>query len=232
MPSTIKICGLSTAETVEAALDAGADMIGFVFFEKSPRFVGLDLARSLAELARGEAKIVALSVDPSDRMLAAIVRALAPDFLQLHGLEAPERVAEVHRLFGVPTIKAIGVAQAPDFARAIAYEQAANWLLIDAKPPNGAVLPGGNGIPFDWRLARGFAPAKPWLLSGGLDADNVADAIALSGARGVDVSSGVESAPGVKDPRKIVAFIERARLALAPAPPLREKVAAQRRDEG
>jgi phosphoribosylanthranilate isomerase len=211
MASTIKICGLSTAETLEAALDAGADMVGFVFFEKSPRFIGLDAARALADRARGEAKIVALSVDPSDRMLAAIVPVLEPDFLQLHGSETPERVAEIRRLFGVPTIKAIGVAQHADLTHAAAYEPAADWLLIDAKPPKGAALPGGNGLPFDWSLASGFAPARPWLLSGGLDAGNVAAAIALSGARGVDVSSGVETAPGVKDPGKIIAFIERAR---------------------
>ena len=213
MPSTIKICGLSTADTLDAALHAGADMVGFVFFEKSPRFVGLDHARALASQARGQASIVALSVDPSDNMLAAIVRALAPDLLQLHGSESPERVGEIRRMFGIPIIKAIGVARADDFLRASAYADAADWLLIDAKPPKGAILPGGNGAPFDWNLARGFAPAKPWLLSGGLDADNVAQAIALSGARGVDVSSGVESAPGVKDVAKIAAFIQRARAA-------------------
>jgi phosphoribosylanthranilate isomerase len=215
MSSTIKICGLSTAETLDAALDAGADMVGLNFFEKSPRFVGIEWARELADRARGEAKIVALSVDPSDRMLAAIVRAIGPDFLQLHGMETPQRVAEIRRLFGIPVIKAVGVAQAADFAHASAYGPAADWLLIDAKPPKGAALPGGNGVPFDWSLAQGFAPSRPWLLSGGLDAGNVAKAIALSGARGVDVSSGVETGPGVKDPRKIVAFIERARLVFA-----------------
>ena len=213
MKSTIKICGLSTADTLDAALDAGADMVGFVFFEKSPRFVGLERARALGEQARGQAQIVALSVDASDHSLAAIVRALNPDFLQLHGSESPERVAEIRRMFGIPTIKAVGVASAQDFARAADYAAAADWLLIDAKPPAGAALPGGNGVPFDWRLARGFTPAKPWLLSGGLDADNVAEAIALSGARGVDVSSGVESAPGVKDAGKIEAFIANARAA-------------------
>ena len=182
-------------------------MVGFVFFEKSPRNVGLELAQTLGEIARGQARIVALSVDASDHALAAIVRALNPDFLQLHGIEPPERVAEIRRLFGIPTIKALGVASAEDFARAAAYADAADWLLIDAKPPKGATLPGGNGVPFDWRLAQGFAPAIPWLLSGGLDAGNVAEAIALSGARGVDVSSGVESAPGVKDAGKIAAFV-------------------------
>ena len=217
MSSVIKICGLSNAPTLEAALDAGADMVGFVFFEKSPRFVGLDHARELAARASDRAKIVALSVDPSDRMLAAIIRALAPDFLQLHGAESPERVAEIRRIFDIPTIKALGVAGAADFARASDYAEAADWLLIDAKPPKGAALPGGNGAPFDWRLARDFSPAKPWLLSGGLEAGNVAEAIALSGARGVDVSSGVESAPGVKDIGKIRAFIAAARAGFARA---------------
>ena len=188
-------------------------MVGFVFFEKSPRFVGLDRARALGEQARGQAQIVALSVDASDHSLAAIVRALNPDFLQLHGAESPARVAAIRRLFGLPTIKALGVAAAADFARAADYAEAADWLLIDAKPPPGAALPGGNGVPCDWRLAQGFAPAIPWLLSGGLDAGNVAEAIALSGARGVDVSSGVESAPGVKDAGKIAAFVARARAA-------------------
>lgn len=217
MASTIKICGLSTPDALAAALAAGADMVGFVFFEKSPRFVGLDTARALADQARGAAKIVALSVDPPDTMLAAITRALAPDFLQLHGSESPERVGEIRRRFGVSTIKALGVAAAQDFARAMDYDEVADWLLIDAKPPKGAVLPGGNGAPFDWRLASGFAPARQWLLSGGLDAGNVAEAIALSGARGVDVSSGVESAPGVKDAGKIAAFIKAARAALSRA---------------
>jgi phosphoribosylanthranilate isomerase len=213
MASTIKICGLSTADTLEAALAAGADMVGFVFFERSPRFVGPDHARNLGARARGRARVVALSVDPTDRMLGEIVRALAPDFLQLHGAESPERVAGIRRAFDIPTIKALGVAAAQDLSRASDYAEAADWLLIDARPPKGAVLPGGNGVPFDWRLAQGFAPGKPWLLSGGLDAENVGEAIALSGARGVDVSSGVESEPGVKDSAKIAAFVARARAA-------------------
>jgi phosphoribosylanthranilate isomerase len=217
MDPTIKICGLSTAQTLDAALVAGADMVGFVFFEKSPRFVGLDHARELGERARGIATIVALSVDPSDRMLAAIVRALAPDFLQLHGSESPERVAEIRRLFEIPTIKAIGVEGTEDLARASAYADAADWLLIDAKPSKGAALPGGNGVAFDWSLARAFTPSKPWLLSGGLNAENVAEAIALSGARVVDVSSGVESAPGLKDAAKITAFVQAARVAFSTA---------------
>jgi phosphoribosylanthranilate isomerase len=215
MPSTVKICGLSTAPTLRAALDAGADMVGLVFFEKSPRFVGLAAARELAAAARGRATIVALNVDASDATLASIVDAVAPDILQLHGKESPERVAQISRAFARPVMKALGVAVAGDFARAREYEEAADWLLIDAKPPKGATRPGGNGAPFDWRLARGFAPRLPWLLSGGLEPANVGEAIALSGARGVDVSSGVESAPGVKDTDKIIAFIAAARAAFA-----------------
>ena len=215
MAPTVKICGLATAATLEAALDAGADMVGLVFFAKSPRFVGLDHAHELAALARDRAKIVALTVDAEDDLLAAIVRVVGPDMLQLHGRETPQRVAAITQAFGLPAMKAIGVAEAADFARARDYEAVVDWLLIDAKPPKDAVLPGGNGRPFDWRLARDFAPKVPWLLSGGLDADNVGEAIALSGARGVDVSSGVERAPGVKDEKKIAAFVAAARAALA-----------------
>jgi phosphoribosylanthranilate isomerase len=213
MSEAIKICGLSTAETLAAAIDSGADMVGFVFFERSPRAVATARARELAALARGRADIVALCVDAGDAALSAIIAATEPDYLQLHGRESPERVAEIQRRFGVSAIKAIGIAEAADFVRAEEYEDAADALLIDAKPPKGAVLPGGNGRPFDWALARDFAPRKPWLLSGGLDADNVAQAIALSRTRAVDVSSGVESAPGVKDVEKIRAFIAAARAA-------------------
>lgn len=215
MVSTVKICGLATAATMEAALDAGADMVGLVFFAKSPRFVGLDHAQELAALARDRAKIVALTVDAGDDLLAAIVGVVGPDMLQLHGRETPQRAATIKQTYGLPVMKAIGVSEAADFDRALAYEGAADWLLIDAKPPKDAVLPGGNGRPFDWRLAQGFKPRIPWLLSGGLDAGNVAEAIALSGARGVDVSSGVERAPGVKDERKIAAFAAAARAAFA-----------------
>ena len=215
MASVVKICGLSTAPTLEAALDAGADMVGLVFFDRSPRFVRLDRARELAGRGRGRAKIVALAVDAADEALAAIVAAVRPDYLQLHGSESPERVAAIRRKFGVLAIKAIGVAEAVDLAKADAYRDAADALLVDAKPPQGAILPGGNGLPFDWRLARGFAPRQPWLLSGGLDAENVGEAIALSDAPGVDVSSGVERASGVKDEDKIKAFVAAARAAFA-----------------
>jgi phosphoribosylanthranilate isomerase len=218
MTPTVKICGLSTALTLDAALEAGADMIGFVFFSKSPRHIDWATARTLGRQARGHAKIVALSVDADDDTLKRIFEALSPDLLQLHGSETPARVKEIGELFVRPTMKAIGVATREDLAAAKAYEGVADILLIDAKPPKDAVLPGGNGRPFDWRLTQDFHAPVPWLLSGGLDPENVAAAIALSGARGVDVSSGVESAPGVKDPAKIRAFVAAARRAFARVP--------------
>jgi phosphoribosylanthranilate isomerase len=217
MAPIVKICGLSTAETLDAALTAGADMVGFVFFPKSPRHVAYETARALGRQARGRAKIVALSVDADDDTLSRIVEALSPDILQLHGSETPARVVEIGELYARPTMKAIGVAAREDLAAAEPYEHAADFLLIDAKPVRGAVLPGGNGLAFDWRLTRGFSPRKPWLLSGGLDPVNVAEAIARTGAQGVDVSSGVESAPGVKDGARIRAFIGAARQAFARA---------------
>ncbi len=217
MTPIVKICGLSTAETLEAALTAGADMVGFVFFPKSPRHVAYDSARALGRQARGRAKIVALSVDADDDTLSRILDALAPDVLQLHGRESPARVKEIGERCARPTMKAIGVAAARDLAAAGSYERAADFLLIDAKPASDAILPGGNGLAFDWRLARHFSPRRPWLLSGGLDPVNVAEAIARTGARGVDVSSGVESAPGVKDVDRIESFVAAARQAFASA---------------
>jgi phosphoribosylanthranilate isomerase len=215
MTPTVKICGLSTALTLDAALDAGADMVGFVFFSKSPRHIDWATARALGRQARGRATIVALSVDADDDTLKRIVDALSPDLMQLHGSETPTRVKEIGELCARPTMKAIGVAARGDLAQAEPYESVASYLLIDAKPPKGAALPGGNGRPFDWSLTREFRPSIPWLLSGGLDPDTVEAAIALSGARGVDVSSGVESAPGVKDPARIRAFVAAARRAFA-----------------
>jgi phosphoribosylanthranilate isomerase len=215
MTPTVKICGLSTPLTLDAALDAGADMVGFVFFSKSPRHIDWATARALGRQARGRATIGALSVDADDDTLKRIVDALAPDLMQLHGSESPARVKEIGELCARPTMKAIGVAARGDLAQAEPYEGVASYLLIDAKPPKGAALPGGNGRPFDWSLTREFRPSIPWLLSGGLDPDTVEAAIALSGARGVDVSSGVESAPGVKDPARIRAFVAAARRAFA-----------------
>ena len=217
MSAIVKICGLSTAPTLDAALAAGADVVGFVFFAKSPRHLSLDDARALARRVGGRARIAVLTVDASDEALRAIVAAVAPDDLQLHGAETPARVAELKGMFGLSTIKAIGVSAAGDLARAGAYAKVADLLLFDAKAPRDARHPGGNGVAFDWRLLAGLDLAEPWLLSGGLDPDNVAEAIAVTGARGVDVSSGVESAPGVKDIDKIEAFIAQARAAFARA---------------
>lgn len=211
MTPIVKICGLSTAKTLEAALSAGADVVGFVFFAKSPRHVGFEAARALGAQARGRARIAALSVDADDDALARIVEAVAPDILQLHGRESAARVSEVGQRFACATMKAVGVAAPHDLAAAGRYDGVADFLLIDAKPPKGAALPGGNGLPFDWRLAANFSPRAKWLLSGGLDPHNVAAAIAATGASGVDVSSGVESAPGTKDEAKIAAFVAAAR---------------------
>jgi phosphoribosylanthranilate isomerase len=218
MTPVVKICGLSTAATLDAALEAGADMVGFVFFPKSPRHIDWATARALGLQARRQAKIVALTVDADDETLTRIVDALSPDLMQLHGSETPARVKRIGELCALPTMKAIGIASRTDLAQADAYEGVADFLLIDAKPPQDAAVPGGNGRPFDWSLARDFHVPRPWLLSGGLDPDNLAEAIAQSQARGVDVSSGVESAPGVKDEAKIRAFVAAARRAFAHAP--------------
>jgi phosphoribosylanthranilate isomerase len=218
MTPVVKICGLSTAATLDAALEAGADMVGFVFFPKSPRHIDWATARALGRRVEGRAKVAALSVDADDETLERIADALSPDLMQLHGGETPARVKRIGELCARPTMKAIGVATGADLAAAEAYEGVADTLLIDAKPPKDAALPGGNGRPFDWSLTRGFHFPGPWLLSGGLDPETVAAAITLSGAQGVDVSSGVESAPGVKDPAKIRAFVAAARRAFARAP--------------
>ncbi|SHF63558.1 phosphoribosylanthranilate isomerase [Kaistia soli DSM 19436] len=206
-PVLVKICGLSTAETLEAALDAGADMIGLNFFPKSPRSVSIETGAALAAQVRGRAEIVALTVDMDDAGLAAIVEAVRPDWLQLHGHEDPDRVAALQRQFGLGVLKAIGIRTADDLAEVTRHAGIADHLLIDAKPPAGAVLPGGNGVPFDWALLDGIEPGLPYMLSGGLNPGNVAEAIARTGARGIDVSSGVEAAPGIKDAALIRAFI-------------------------
>ncbi|QFR34043.1 phosphoribosylanthranilate isomerase [Ancylobacter sp. TS-1] len=213
MSLEIKICGLSTAETLDAALGAGADMVGMVFFAPSPRHLDLAAAATLAARARGKAGIVALTVDADDATLAAIVDAVRPDMLQLHGKESPERVAAIRARFGLPVMKAIGIATREDLAALAAYEAVADRLLLDAKPPKGAVLPGGNGVAFDWNLVAGLDLARPFMLSGGLDPENVASAVRLIQPPGVDVSSGVERAPGIKDPERIVAFLRAARAA-------------------
>ncbi len=214
MALDVKICGLKTEEAVDAALAAGADLLGFVFFPKSPRNVSIDEAVTLAARARGRAKIVALAVDPDDALVEAIASRLAPDLLQLHGKETPERVAEIGARWGLSIMKAIPVAEEADLAVVAAYVPHVARILFDAKPPKTPqALPGGNGLAFDWRLVRDLDPGRPVMLSGGLDPSNVAEAIAVTGVSAVDVSSGVESAPGVKDPAKIAAFVRNARAA-------------------
>ena len=215
MPPTVKICGLSTTATLDAALEAGADMVGFVFFPKSPRHVSFDVVRALGDKARGRAEIVALTVDADDAALHSIIDALRPDLLQLHGAETPARVAAIRARFGRPVMKAIGVSARADLAKIPAYATVADRLLFDAKPPRDAALPGGNGRAFDWTLLRGLDVARPYMLSGGLDPSNIEEAIRVTRAPGVDVSSGVESAPGVKDAGKIAAFVAAARAAWA-----------------
>ncbi len=216
MSHTIKICGLSTRESVEAALAAGADMIGLVRFARSPRHVSLEVGRELSQAAKGRAVVVALTVDPDDAELDAIMRNLAPDWLQLHGHESPARVAEIRERAGVPVMKAIGIADEADLAAIPAYARVSDRLLLDAKPPRDAgALPGGNGLAFDWRLIDALDPGLDFMLSGGLSPENVAEAVALANVSGIDVSSGVESAPGVKDPERIAAFVHAARAAWA-----------------
>lgn len=206
----IKICGLSTPETLDAALDAGAAMIGLVFFEKSPRHVSLETAVRLADRARGKAEIAALTVDADDGLIADIMREVRPDWLQLHGSETPERCAELKARHGVKVMKALGVSQAADVENAAGYAGVVDRLLFDAKPPKDAVLPGGNGVAFDWTLLRGLDLGVPVMLSGGLNPQTVAEALRISGLNEVDVSSGVERERGVKDEALIRAFIAEA----------------------
>ncbi|GGL68904.1 phosphoribosylanthranilate isomerase [Wenxinia marina] len=210
MALKVKICGLTTPESVDAAVDAGAAYLGFNFFPRSPRAVTLDRARELALAVPDGVAKVALVVDADDAMLDALTDAVPVDILQLHGHETPERVAEVRARYGLPVMKVVGVASADDLPLIDAHARVADQLLIDAKAPKGAVLPGGNGVPFDWRLIAGRRWPLPWMLAGGLTSANVAEAARRTGARQVDVSSGVESATGVKDPALIRAFIEAA----------------------
>ncbi|MCK4712776.1 MAG: phosphoribosylanthranilate isomerase [Marinosulfonomonas sp.] len=207
----VKICGLRDAQHVAAAVAAGAGYLGFVFFAKSPRNVSIAQARDLAiEVPLGVAK-VALTVNADDAALDAIMTAVPLDMLQLHGSESVERVAEVRSRYGLPVMKAVGVADKADLAALEEYGQVADQLLVDAKPAKDAVLPGGNGLSFDWRLIANRRWTVPWMLAGGLTSANVAEAIRLTGARQVDVSSGVETAPGVKDNELIAAFIAAAK---------------------
>ena len=208
----VKICGLTRPEDVSAVADAGAAYAGFVFFPKSPRNVTIEQARHLAvEVPVGVAK-VALVVNADDALLDAITAAVPLDILQLHGSESPKRVSEVRSRYGLPVMKAVGVADQEDVAALDLYAEVADLILVDAKPPKNADLPGGNGVSFDWRLISARRWSKPWMLAGGLTPDNVAEAIALTGAKQVDVSSGVETAPGVKDAGVIQEFIQATRV--------------------
>lgn len=206
----VKICGLTTPADVDTVAQAGAAYAGFVFFPRSPRNLSIAQARDLAVLAPIGLAKVALVVDADDALLDAILAQVPIDILQLHGKESPARVAEIRARHGLPVMKAVGVASEADLPALDAYSSVADMLLVDAKAPKDAVLPGGNGLAFDWRLIAGRRWTRPWMLAGGLTAANVAEAVRLTGARQVDVSSGVESAPGVKDAALIAAFVQAA----------------------
>jgi len=199
MKPDIKICGLKTSAAVEKAVTRGASHIGFIFFEKSPRNIEPDIAGKLADAVRGRAKIVAVTVNADNDDLDEIIALLKPDILQLHGTETPERVLNVKAIYGLPVMKALSIREADDLIRVEPYIGIADRFLFDAKPPKGSDLPGGNGVSFDWSLLADLDADIDYMLSGGLNKDNVAEALSRTGARGIDLSSGVESAPGVKD---------------------------------
>ncbi|MBR0903125.1 phosphoribosylanthranilate isomerase [Bradyrhizobium liaoningense] len=211
MPLLVKICGLSTPETLETALEAGADMVGFVFFPPSPRHLSLEAGRALGRQVKRRALKVALTVDADDATLDNIMDTLSPDILQLHGKETVARLRDIKQRFGRPVMKAVPVATSADLAVLPGYAAIADRILFDARAPKEATRPGGLGAPFDWHLLERLDLGLPYMVSGGLDAGNVAEALRVTGAGGVDVSSGVESAIGVKDPEMIKAFIRAAR---------------------
>jgi phosphoribosylanthranilate isomerase len=211
MSLIVKICGLSTPETLDAALVAGADMVGFVFFPPSPRHVSLEVARDLGRLVKGRAKKVALSVDADDALLANSIDALQPDILQLHGKETTARLRDIKQKFGLPVMKAIAVETRADLTALPGYADIADRILFDARAPKGATRPGGLGAAFDWHLLENLDLKLPFMVSGGLNAANVAEAVRVTRAGGVDISSGVERAPGLKDPEMIRAFVRAAR---------------------
>lgn len=208
MKTEVKICGLKTPEAVEHAVARGASHTGFIFFPKSPRNIEPDDAGRLAERIRGRTKIVAVTVDAENDDLDEIVAALNPDILQLHGGEGPDRVLAVKAIYGLPVMKALPIREASDFERIEPYLGIADRFLLDAKPPAGSELPGGNGISFDWRLLDALDGSVDYMLSGGLNAANIGEALSLTGARAVDISSGVESAPGIKDLKLMDAFFD------------------------
>ena len=199
MALDIKICGLKTPETIAAALDGGASHIGFIFFSKSPRYLAPELAGDLRLAARGQADAVAVTVDADNAFLDEIVLAMSPDWLQLHGRETPERVQAIRDRYSLPVMKAISVSEASDLDRIAAYRDVADGFLLDAKPPKGSELPGGNGVTFDWCILAALDADIDYMLSGGLNAANIGEALRLANPPGIDISSGVESAPGIKD---------------------------------
>lgn len=211
MSLLVKVCGLKTPDALDAALDAGADFVGFVFFEPSPRHLRFDMAQTLGARVQGRARKVALTVDAPDETFEKIVASLKPDMLQLHGHETPARVAELKKRYSLPMMKALPIETRSDLDRVAAYSGTADWVLFDARPPRDATRPGGLGKPFDWTLLQSVKTPMPFMLSGGLDAGNVGEALRITGAPAVDVSSGVERAPGEKDPGKIRAFVRAAR---------------------
>jgi phosphoribosylanthranilate isomerase len=213
MTLLVKICGLKTPDALDVAIDAGADFVGFVFFPPSPRHLAFEAAHALGGRVRGRALKVALSVDADDAWLEASIAALKPDLLQLHGKEPPARVLSVKHKFGLPVMKAIAIEQKDDLATMTAYAGIADRILFDARAPRSATRPGGLGKSFDWRLLQDLDPGLRFMLSGGLDAGNVAEALRITRAPAVDVSSGVERAPGDKDPDRIRAFIRAAHAA-------------------
>ncbi|AZO56927.1 MAG: phosphoribosylanthranilate isomerase [Mesorhizobium sp.] len=213
MALDIKICGLKTDQAMAAALAGGASHVGFIFFAKSPRYVEPAEAGRLREAARGKALAVAVTVDANDAFLAEIVEKMRPDMLQLHGSETPERVAELKVRHGLPVMKALPLSKAADLERIRPFAGIADRFLFDAKPPKGSELPGGNGIAFDWRILAGLDAGIDYMLSGGLNAANIGDALRLANPPGIDISSGVESAPGVKDPALIEQFFRAVRAA-------------------
>jgi phosphoribosylanthranilate isomerase len=215
MTTKVKICGLKTEAALAAALDARADLVGFVFYPMSPRHLSVDAARPLAKYARGIAASVALIVDPDDSLLDKIVSIVEPDMIQLHGSETPERVAQISKRWGKPVMKAIRVETAEDTVAALAFRGAAELILFDAKPASGLLnsLPGGNGAAFDWHVLSQVGQQVPFMLSGGLNPDNVGEAIRQTGAKAVDVSSGVERSPGEKDANLIRRFVLAAKAA-------------------
>ncbi|MEL6171833.1 MAG: phosphoribosylanthranilate isomerase [Pseudomonadota bacterium] len=207
----VKICGLTRSSDVQAAVAAGADYLGFNFFEKSPRFVSVDLANELTKLVPPTVVKVALVVDAENEQLDAIVAHLKFDMLQLHGSESVERVSEIKKRYGLPVIKVLGVADKNDLTKIAAYEEVADQILLDTKPPKDATRPGGNAISFDWNLISGRDWSVPWILAGGLKVDNVAEAIRVTGASQLDLASSVENAPGEKDAGLMEAFINAAK---------------------